>query len=63
MRIEKIRMRHCILFPVKSKLMPHVKTLMMMKVLVKVKVKSAKILQTLLVMTMTKVTMVVLKWR
>ena len=55
MRIEKIRMRHCILSLVKSKLMSHVKTIDDDK-------NGADIHQTLLVMTMTKVTMIVLKW-
>ena len=55
MRIEKIRMRDCILSLVKSKLMSHVKTIDDDK-------NGADILQTLLVMTMTKVTMIVLKW-
>ena len=44
MRIEKIRMRHCILSLVKSKLMSHVKT-------IDDDEKSAVILKTLLVMT------------
>ena len=56
MRIEKIRMRHCILSLVKSKLMSHVKT-------IDDDENGADILKTLLVMTMTKVTMVVLKCR
>ena len=56
MRIEKIRMRDCILSLVKSKLRSHVKT-------IDDDENGADILQTLLVMTMTKVTMIVLKWR